>query len=413
MDDTTSNSSSFGRGWIPLDRHIGLPGEEPGFLPGTGGERDRRLGSRTSEAGGGAQAGFPDGAGRDGWENLRVPLHHPADGTPPRAGEELVPLRGRADGWTPDRQRAFLENLAACGSVSAAARSVGMSRESAYALRRRAGARGFAQAWDAARVLAAEHLVEVAWDRALNGTIRPIWYHGEQVGEVRHHDSRLLLGLIAQNRALVERGGAGSALASAPVVSAVLEDWDAALARVERGEALPDPGAEGASEQALPQPLPPAGGEQDVCRPGRHPSQRGGPVAEPDETAELELGAYDTWWDEGAEQWLTNWPLPPEWDGEQFRIEPARRGAESTRGAAVPLEPDEEGWIDPEEAGEAAEDGPAEDWARTLTEEELDGLAGQQALGAAERAARIELYRRRAFGLDTEEGGEEPEISAP
>ncbi len=379
MDDTTSNSSAspFGRGWIPLDRHIGLPGE--------GG-------------------------------------HHPHTPSSEEEGalsyDALVPLRGRADGWTPERQRAFLENLAACGSVSAAARSVGMSRESAYALRRRAGARGFAQAWDAARVLAAEHLVEVAWDRALNGTIRPIWYHGEQVGEVRHHDSRLLLGLIAQNRALVERGGAGSALASAPVVSAVLEDWDAALARVERGEALPDPGAEvaaeqAAAEQALPQPLPPAGGEQDVCRPGRHPSQRGGPVAEPDETAELELGAYDTWWDEGAEQWLTNWPLPPEWDGEQFRIEPARRGAESTRGAAVLLEPDEDGWIAPEEAGQAAEDGPREDWARTLTEEELDGLAGQQALGAAERAARIELYRRRAFGLDTEEGGEEPEISAP
>ena len=53
----------------------------------------------------------------------------------------MTPLRCRGDGWTAARQRAFLEVLAACGSVTAAARSVGMSRESAYALRRRAEAR--------------------------------------------------------------------------------------------------------------------------------------------------------------------------------------------------------------------------------------------------------------------------------
>ena len=62
-----------------------------------------------------------------------------------------VPVRQRDDRWTAERQRGFLECLAATGSVTVAARSVAMSRESAYVLRRRVDARGFAQAWDAAR----------------------------------------------------------------------------------------------------------------------------------------------------------------------------------------------------------------------------------------------------------------------
>ena len=71
----------------------------------------------------------------------RVPLHHPVDGPPPHTGEDFtpVPTRQRDDGWSPARQRAFLEALASCGSVSAAARVVGLSRESAYALRRQIG----------------------------------------------------------------------------------------------------------------------------------------------------------------------------------------------------------------------------------------------------------------------------------
>ncbi|MCB2066468.1 MAG: hypothetical protein KDE15_07490 [Erythrobacter sp.] len=59
-----------------------------------------------------------------------------------------VPLRARADGWSVARQGHFLAHLYLTGSVAAAARMVGMSRESAYRLRARAGAESFAQAWD-------------------------------------------------------------------------------------------------------------------------------------------------------------------------------------------------------------------------------------------------------------------------
>lgn len=37
-------------------------------------------------------------------------------------------LRRRRNGWSADRQRAFISTLACCGSVAAAARSVGMTR---------------------------------------------------------------------------------------------------------------------------------------------------------------------------------------------------------------------------------------------------------------------------------------------
>ena len=61
-----------------------------------------------------------------------------------------VPVGPRADGWTPRRQAAFIGYLAETGSVLAAARRVSMGRESAYRLRKRRGAAGFAAAWDAA-----------------------------------------------------------------------------------------------------------------------------------------------------------------------------------------------------------------------------------------------------------------------
>src|SRR3546814_17356968 len=46
--------------------------------------------------------------------------------------------RTRCDGWTPDRQRAFLEAIAEGHTVDAAARIVRMTKQSAYALRHRA-----------------------------------------------------------------------------------------------------------------------------------------------------------------------------------------------------------------------------------------------------------------------------------
>ncbi len=59
-------------------------------------------------------------------------------------------LRVRHDGWTAGRQRRFIAALAATGSITRACAAVGVSRVSAYRLRARPEAKGFALAWQAA-----------------------------------------------------------------------------------------------------------------------------------------------------------------------------------------------------------------------------------------------------------------------
>ena len=107
-----------------------------------------------------------------------------------------VPVRYRHDGWVPDRQLAFIERLAECGCVAEAAQSVGMSRASAYGLRRRDDAQAFRLAWDAAMDSAVARLADAALSRAIHGVPVPIFQRGEQVGERRHYDERLTMFLL-------------------------------------------------------------------------------------------------------------------------------------------------------------------------------------------------------------------------
>ena len=68
---------------------------------------------------------------------------------PPKSRIRFTPvqLKARHDGWTPERQRRFIEELAATRSISKACRAVGMSRDSAYSLRDRPEAAPFRLAW--------------------------------------------------------------------------------------------------------------------------------------------------------------------------------------------------------------------------------------------------------------------------
>jgi hypothetical protein len=111
-----------------------------------------------------------------------------------------VPVRPRRDGWTVERQVAFLQKLADCGSVAAAAAHVGMSRESARKLRLRFDARNFRDACDAALDCGYADVEEAAMERARRGVARPIFYKGEQVGEWRQHDERLTMFLLRFRR---------------------------------------------------------------------------------------------------------------------------------------------------------------------------------------------------------------------
>jgi len=107
-----------------------------------------------------------------------------------------VPVRYRHDGWTPERQQAFIEALAGSGCVEEACRAVGKSRASAYALRGRHDAQAFRLAWDAATDMAVTRLNDAALSRAVNGVSIPIFHNGAQVGERRHYDERLTMFLL-------------------------------------------------------------------------------------------------------------------------------------------------------------------------------------------------------------------------
>lgn len=100
-----------------------------------------------------------------------------------------VPVRARHDGWSPERQTAFIHRLALCGSVSTAARAVGKSRKSVYDLRDRPGAESFASAWDAALGMGRSRQLDLAIERSIAGEVKPYFYQGRKCGEnIRHHN---------------------------------------------------------------------------------------------------------------------------------------------------------------------------------------------------------------------------------
>ncbi|MHA6722896.1 hypothetical protein [Sphingomonas sp. RS2018] len=101
-----------------------------------------------------------------------------------------VPVaRVRHDGWSPDRQCRFIAALAETGSVAAAARAVGSTRNGAYRLRKRDGAESFAAAWDAALSDARARQFDILFGRATAGVIVPRKYRGGFVGTRHFYDN--------------------------------------------------------------------------------------------------------------------------------------------------------------------------------------------------------------------------------
>jgi hypothetical protein len=121
---------------------------------------------------------------------------------------------------------AFLRELAASQSVHHAARSVGMSRQSAYKLRTRLAGTPFALAWEVALEAGLQQLAHALLDRALNGEERPHYYHGVLVGTSRRYDNRLGAWLL-DNPWKVGRQQVAREY--------VAEGWDELLDRIERG----------------------------------------------------------------------------------------------------------------------------------------------------------------------------------
>ena len=108
----------------------------------------------------------------------------------------------RHDGWTAARQADFIGMLVET-------RSVAMGRESAYRLRRRAGAAGFAAAWDTALGVAHD-AVDLAstkatglapYERMKRGLVQVLMHRGRYRGSTCKPDINALL----QHHAAMER----------------------------------------------------------------------------------------------------------------------------------------------------------------------------------------------------------------
>ena len=119
------------------------------------------------------------------------------------------PLREpRHDGWTVERQHAFLDDLGHHGNVTRAAGAVGLSASSAYRLRGRdaalaaggGGGGAFAAGWRAATAMAYTRLRDLAFERIENGTVQTVFYQGKFAGTRLVFSDRLLLGMLAHLR---------------------------------------------------------------------------------------------------------------------------------------------------------------------------------------------------------------------
>jgi hypothetical protein len=112
---------------------------------------------------------------------------------PPLPEFAPVPRKYRHDGWTPERQKAFIEALADTGCVTRAAAMVNMAQTNCYALRRAPGAEGFRKAWEAALDFGLGRLKDIAFERAIEGQLFPVFKNGRLVGFERRKNDALLM----------------------------------------------------------------------------------------------------------------------------------------------------------------------------------------------------------------------------
>lgn len=125
-------------------------------------------------------------------------MSDPASDEPPLC-PDFTPValrRNRSDGWTAERQRGFIAALVRFGDAAKAARSVGMSAQSAYRLRRKPGAESFAAAWETALDWASDYFVADAIERALHGVTFARTYRGRFKGTIHRHDHRDLIAVL-------------------------------------------------------------------------------------------------------------------------------------------------------------------------------------------------------------------------
>lgn len=92
---------------------------------------------------------------------------------------------------TAKKREAFILALAVTGNVSAACKKAKVSRQTVYLYKREDPA--FAAAWDEAEAIYVELLEAEADRRAVEGTVKTIYYQGIPVGQERQYSDTLLM----------------------------------------------------------------------------------------------------------------------------------------------------------------------------------------------------------------------------
>jgi hypothetical protein len=100
----------------------------------------------------------------------------------------------RTEKW----KRIFIEELARSGNVLLSSRKAGVNRATVYVARKDDPA--FADQWDDAIDEAVDLLEAVARGRAVNGTEKPVYRGGVQVGTIREYSDTLLMFLLKAHR---------------------------------------------------------------------------------------------------------------------------------------------------------------------------------------------------------------------
>lgn len=315
----------------------------------------------------------------------------------PPSLDEFEPAYGftpsRWDGWTPDRQKVFLEAISEGRTIKQACRIVGMSPQSAYAFRRRPQGAAFSLAWQAACLLVRDEFADELMDRARNGVTDTISYRDGTSVERHRYDNRLAASMLSRLDRLADRGGKEVSHAAARLVAA---EFDQFLEVLGRGPARAGMFLGARAEEASKADLAPLqalaradrwlrthtslAGEVDASDldPARRnewtaeqwaraeaaglvalaPAPNSTPSASKlDQPMDDEESDLPVWWDSSRDVWRTRYPAPPGFEGT--------------------------------EEGEYGE----EDYSRDLSVEEEESLEAPRREAIAERA-RIEAAER-------------------
>jgi hypothetical protein len=221
----------------------------------------------------------------------------------------------RHDGWTYDRQRKFLETLAETGSAVIAAEECKISPRSAYNLRNRRDGAAFQLGWDAAILVARGRLVDDLMHRALEGQT-DILTRDRDADEVSRFrkDNRLGMSMLARldNRA----DGAPAHGGDAALARIIAQDFAAFLDLIESGAGGAGAALFVSARQTLVTPgiaalVAPSDATHGPCE-LRGAEDEAGDEDEDDEEEE----STGVWQDDHGD-WLTRFPPPPGFDGDE------------------------------------------------------------------------------------------------